>query len=90
MNKISPKRVKLRQVEISIQMSVNRECKQKKIKKDQQQNYLDAIEGTVLKKLLGGRHKEGRSRGISHDPTSLKNQKEEGLIAVDVVLNIGI
>ena len=40
--------------------------------------------------LLGGRHKEGRSRGTGHDLTSLKHQKGEGQIAVDVVLNIGI
>ena len=25
--------------------------------------------------LLGGRHKEGKSRGTGHDPTSLKNRK---------------
>ena len=40
--------------------------------------------------LLGGRHKEGRSRGTGHDPTSLKHQNGEGQITVDVVLNIGI
>ena len=40
--------------------------------------------------LLGRRHKEGRSRGTGHDPTSLKHQKGEGRIAMDVVLNIGI
>ena len=37
--------------------------------------------------LLGGRHKEGRSRGTDHDPTSLEHQKGEGWITVDVVLN---
>ena len=40
--------------------------------------------------LLGGRHKEGRSRGTGHDPTSLEHQNGEGRIAVDVVLNIEI
>ena len=35
--------------------------------------------------LLGGRHKEGSSRGTGHDPTSLKNRKGEGRIAADVV-----
>ena len=45
---------------------------------------------SMPKWLLGGRHKEGRSRGTGHDPTSLKNQKGEGRIAADVVLNIGI
>ena len=40
--------------------------------------------------LLGGRHKEGRSRGTGHDPTSLKHRKGEGRIAADVVLNIGV
>ena len=40
--------------------------------------------------LLGGRHKEVRSRGTGHDPTSLVNRKGEGLITVYVVLNIGI
>ena len=40
--------------------------------------------------LLGGRHKEGRSRGTGHNPTSLEHQKEEGWITVDVVLNIEI
>ena len=40
--------------------------------------------------LLGGRHKEGRSRGTGHDPTSLKHRKVEGRIAADVFLNIGI
>ena len=40
--------------------------------------------------LLGGRHKEVRSRGTGHDPTSLKHQKGEGRIAADVVLHIGI
>ena len=39
--------------------------------------------------LLGGRHKEGRSRGTGHDPTFLKHRKEKGRIVVDVVLNIG-
>ena len=41
-------------------------------------------------KLLGGRHKEVRTRGTGHDPTSLKHWKGEGRIAVDVVLNTGI
>ena len=41
-------------------------------------------------RLLGGRHKEGRSRVTGHDPTPLEHQKGEGRIAVDVVLNIGI
>ena len=40
--------------------------------------------------LLGGRHKEGRSRGTGHDPTSLEHRKGEGQITVDVVLNIEI
>ena len=40
--------------------------------------------------LLGGRHKEGRSRRTGHDPTYLKHWKGEGRIAEDVVLNIGI
>ena len=40
--------------------------------------------------LLGGRHKEGGSRGTGHNPTSLKHRKGEGRIAVDVVLDIGI
>ena len=39
--------------------------------------------------LLGGRHKEDRSRGTGHDLTSLKQRKGEGWIAADVVLNIG-
>ena len=38
--------------------------------------------------LLGGRHKEVRSRGTGHDPTSLKHRKGEVWITVDVVLNI--
>ena len=41
-------------------------------------------------KLLGGRHKEGRSRGTDHDTTSLEDRKGEGWITVDVVLNIEI
>ena len=40
--------------------------------------------------LLGGRHKEGRSRGTGHDPNSLKHRKGEGQIAADVVFNIVI
>ena len=40
--------------------------------------------------LLGGCHKEGRIRISRHDPASLKHRKEEGRIAEDVVLNIGI
>ena len=40
--------------------------------------------------LIVGRHKEGMSRGIGHDPTSLKHQKGEGRIVVDMVLNIEI
>ena len=40
--------------------------------------------------LLGGRHKEGRSRGTDHDTTYLEHQKGEGWITVDVVLNIEI
>ena len=40
--------------------------------------------------LLGSHHKEGGRRVTGHDPTSLKNLKEEGRIAVDVVLNIEI
>ena len=44
----------------------------------------------VFSTLLGGRHKEGRSRETGHDPTSLKHRKGEGRIAVDVVFNIGI
>ena len=40
--------------------------------------------------LLGGQHKEGRSRGTGHDPTSLEHRKGEGRITVDVVLNIEI
>ena len=40
--------------------------------------------------LLGGRHKEGKSRGTDHDPTSLEHRKGEGWITVDVVLNIEI
>ena len=35
--------------------------------------------------LFGGRHKEIRSRGTGHDPTSLEHRKGEGRIAVDVV-----
>ena len=38
--------------------------------------------------LLGGRHKEGRSRGTGRDPASLKHRKGEGRIAADVVSNI--
>ena len=38
--------------------------------------------------LLGGRHKEVRSRVTGRDPASLKHQKGEGRIAADVVLNI--
>ena len=44
----------------------------------------------ISTRLLGGRHKEGRSRGTGHDPTSLKHRKGEVQIAVDVVLNIEI
>ena len=40
--------------------------------------------------LLGGRPKEGRSRGTGRDPISLKHHKGEGRIAAYVVLNIGI
>ena len=40
--------------------------------------------------LLGGRHKEDRSRGTGHYPISLEHRKGEGWITVDVVLNIGV
>ena len=45
---------------------------------------------SIKNKLLGGRHKEGRIRGTSRDPASLKHHKGKGRIAADVVLNIGI
>ena len=40
--------------------------------------------------LIGGWHKEGRSRGTGRDPASPKHRKGEGRIAADVVLNLGI
>ena len=49
---------------------------------------MDGLENRNV--LLGGRHKEGRSRGTDHDPTSLEHRKGEGWITVDVVLNIEI
>ena len=45
---------------------------------------------SVTGELLGGRHKEGRSRGTDHDPTSLEHRKGEDWITVDVVLNFDI
>ena len=48
------------------------------------------LKQVLLNNLLGGLHKEGRSRGTGLDPTSLEHQKGDGRIAVDVVLNIGI
>ena len=54
----------------------------RKVKSDQSEMFSGG--------LLGGRHKEGRSRGTVHDTTSLKHRKGEGRIAADVVLNIRI
>ena len=39
--------------------------------------------------LLGGRHKEVRSRGTGRDTPSLNHRMVEGQIVADVVLNIG-
>ena len=44
----------------------------------------------VNRGLLGVRHKEGRSRGTGHDPTSLNQGKGEDRITLDVILNIEI
>ena len=52
--------------------------------------YIKTLSDLTIHSLLGGRHKEGRSRGTDHDPTSLEHRKGEGWITVDVVLNIEI